>query len=291
MRIYIPSRGRFESKFLDGIYTPLRWLTPALLPLTTFVVNDMELEKYRRALDYRKKPVEVLSVGMPENLSEKRDRLARLIDYRKEVIFCMCDDDLSLYIRKSADSWQLRYPEPDEVNDLFLNLIPELLEDYPMVGVGAREGNNRLGVGDMPLLRECTRSMRLYAFRTKDYLSIDANRLPEMADFDTTLQFLRRGQKNAVINYYAQNQPQSQLKGGCSIYRTTETHDAVCRRLAELHPEFVRLRQKENLGGGEFGTRTEVTIAWKKAYDSAQHAPSYSEIAAADRPAPGDNEA
>lgn len=266
MKIYVPSRGRFESRFLDGIYSPLRWATKNME--LVYVVSDNEASMYQFALARRRIGVEVLAVGHPENLSEKRARLAKVIEHRNEPIFCMSDDDLSLYIRKGDDVTNLRYPTPDEVDDLFLNIIPELLVDYAMVGVGAREGNNRIGAGPRPLLTECTRSMRLYAFRTRDYLSIDANRLPEMADFDTTLQFLRRGQKNAVINYYAQNQPQSQLKGGCSIYRTTATHDAVCRRLAELHPEFVKLRQKENLGGGEYGTRTEVTIAWKKAYEA-----------------------
>jgi hypothetical protein len=264
MKIYVPSRGRFEARFLDGIYSPLAWVTRNLE--LVYVVSDNEAPMYRTALKFRRGGnTEVLAVGHPQNLSEKRALLAQRVE---EPIFCMCDDDLSLYIRKSDDSFQLRYPEPDEVDDLFLNMIPELLEEYPMVGVGAREGNNRIGNGPRPLLTTCTRSMRLYAFRTKDYLSIDANRLPEMADFDTTLQFLRRGQPNAVINYYAQNQPQSQLKGGCSLYRTTETHDAVCRRLAELHPSFVKLRQKQNLGGGNYGTRTEVTISWKKAYES-----------------------
>jgi hypothetical protein len=265
MKIYVPSRGRFEARFLDGIYSPLAWVTPKLE--LVYVVSGNEYPMYRAALDKRRPETEVLPVGHPENLSQKRATLAKMIAVRNESIFCMCDDDLSLYIRKSDDSFQLRYPEPDEVDDLFLNMIPELLEDYPMVGVGAREGNNRIGDGPRPLLTTCTRSMRLYAFRTKDYLSIDANRLPEMADFDTTLQFLRRGQANAVINYYAQNQPQSQLKGGCSIYRTPATHDAVCRQLEALHPGFVKLRQKANLGGGDYGTRTEVTISWKKAYE------------------------
>lgn len=266
MKIYIPSRGRFESKFLDGIYSPMAWRTPNIEMV--YVVSDNEAPMYETAFKKRCLSPEVMAIGHPQNLSEKRALLAQRIAERNEPIFCMCDDDLSLYIRKGDDVTNLRYPAPDEVDDLFLNIIPELLEDYPMVGVSAREGNNRIGAGSRPLLTECTRSMRLYAFRTKDYLSIEANRLPEMADFDTTLQFLLKGEKNAVINYYAQNQPQSQLRGGCSIYRTTATHDAVCRRLAELYPEFVKLRQKENLGGGEYGTRTEVTIAWKKAYEA-----------------------
>lgn len=143
------------------------------------------------------------------------------------------------------------------------------LTEYPMVGISAREGNNYAGTGPAPLIKECTRSMRFYAFRTADFLSIDAGRMPEMADFDTALQFLRRGQKNAVLYYWAQHQPGTQAPGGCEAYRTHATHEAAAKKLAELHPDFVSLRTKTNKSGGEFGTRTEVTVQWRKAYESA----------------------
>ena len=91
-----------------------------------------------------------------------------------------------------------------------------------------------------------------------------------MEDFDTTLQLLRKGHRNAVIHYYAQGHTDSQAPGGCSIYRTAETHDTVCRQLQQLHPEFVSLRTKTNRSDQNgFGTRTEVTIQWKRAYESS----------------------
>ena len=172
--------------------------------------------------------------------------------------------------RESPQAFNLRYSEPDE-NEYLIDQIDELIDDYAMVAVSAREGNNRAGVGPFPLLKECTRSMRLYAFRTEDYLSIEANCLPEMEDFDTTLQLLRSGRKNAVLFYWAQGHADCNYTGGCSIYRTAKTHDKICRQLLKLHPEFVKLRQKNNKREqGGFGNRTEVTISWKKAYESSQ---------------------
>ena len=266
MKIYIPSRGRASYTFLNGAYSPIRWLTPALRKRTVYCVRQDEIEQYRKVLP---EEIKIMNVGKPKNLSEKRVIIAENIKAAGEDSFLTCDDDVMLYVRKGSDDWHLRYPEGHEV-EWMLSRFDDFLQDYPMVGLSPREGNNRTGAGAFPLIRECTRSMRFYAFRTKDLLEIDSGRLPEMADFDTTLQFLRRGQKNAVLYYWAQGQPGSQHPGGCAAYRTSETHDVVCRKLAELHPGFVTLRQKANKGHQHgFGTRTEVTVQWKKAYESS----------------------
>lgn len=268
MRIYIPTRARYASRFLRLTTHPLHWLTPELRKRAVFVVRDDELVQYQDAL--RQYGVEVLALGNPPNLSQKRVLIAQHAAAKGETEFCMCDDDVNLYIRKSDKIHNMRYPTPVEVDFLFKKM-EGLLGQYVMVGVSGKEGNNHGGIGPFPLIRECTRSMRLYAFRTADYLSIDTGRLSEMADFDTILQFLERGLKNAVIFFYAQGQPRSQFDGGCSIYRTSATHDAVCRRLADLHPGFVKLRTQENKTDSRgFGTRTEVTVYWQKAYASSQ---------------------
>ncbi len=87
-----------------------------------------------------------------------------------------------------------------------------------------------------------------------------------MEDFDVQLQLLKRGLGNACLYYWAQGQSKTNAPGGCSLWRTHEVHEAAARRLAELHPGLVRLRQKANkTDAGGFGTRMEVTIAWKKA--------------------------
>jgi hypothetical protein len=289
MKIYVPSRKRTAMNQMFGAYSPMRWLTPKLLPDTYYVVRSDEVDAYEWALS---RSVEkhggphVLDIGMPENLSKKRQLIAHYADNHRQEKFLMTDDDVMLYIRMSPEEvaanpmrkdgsphslTDLRYPVGEEVEQLIQGM-DELLNDYPMVGVSMREGNNRAGEGPWPLLQECNRSCRFYAFRTSDYLSIDANRLPAQADHDTVLQFLERGQKNAIICYWANGQPGSQGPGGCSVYRTTKTHEDVCNRLVTLHPGLVTLRQKKNKGEQHgFGTRTEVTVQWKKAYESARN--------------------
>lgn len=289
MRIYIPSRGRSDRRFLTVVNCPLAWLSPDLRRRTVYVVRDEEVAAYRRSLDaLGHTDVEVWGCGSPANLSEKRELIATHARERGEGKFMMVDDDVILYVRKGPDDWHLKgvirganmaedsdaYVSWREVEHL-IGSMEAMLDEYCMVGVSTKEGNNRYGTGEFPMVRECTRSMRMYAFRTEDYLSIEAGRLPEMADFDTTLQFLRSGRKNALICYWAQGHVTSQHHGGCSIYRTTDTHERVCHQLAELHPGFVRLVQKANKGGQHgFGTRTEVTIRWVDAYKSSQGAAS-----------------
>jgi len=269
MKIYIPSRARYNPKYFTAAYTPMRWITTDRLKANAvYVVRDSEYRNYAHAL--REHGVDVLPCGEPENLSRKRQWIAEHAASKGEDTFLMTDDDVMLYVRKSPDQFNLRYPNGEEVDDLVFNHIPNLLQHYAQVGVSAREGNNRSGAGQFPLIQECTRSMRFFAFRTQDYLSIEPNRLSEMADFDTTLQLLRKGKKNAVLFYWAQGQPGTQTAGGCALYRTHATHENVARQLKDYHPDFVSLVTKQNKGGGEFGTRTEVMIQWKKAYESSK---------------------
>jgi hypothetical protein len=112
--------------------------------------------------------------------------------------------------------------------------------------------------------------MRVLAFRVREYCECDVNRINGIEDFDTVLQLLRRGHKNAVLGYWAHDQSATNAPGGCSAWRTLAVHEANVRRLQELHPEFVSLVEKRNKTGGAFGTRTEAHIQWKRAWLSSQ---------------------
>jgi hypothetical protein len=141
------------------------------------------------------------------------------------------------------------------------------LNEHAHVSVSAREGNNRAGVGEAPLVSLNTRTLRVLAYRTEEFLRAEHGRVPVMEDFDVNLQLLRAGHSNACASFWAQGQRMTNEAGGCSTYRTHELHEGAARRLAELHPGLVRLRQKQNKTDREgFGTRTEVTISWKAAY-------------------------
>jgi len=141
------------------------------------------------------------------------------------------------------------------------------LDTFAHVGISGREGNNR--VRDAWV--ENTRYMRFLAYRTDQYMACEHNRVTVMEDFDIALQMLRAGHPNKVYYMYAQGQAKTQSAGGCSVWRTHEVHNAGAERLAELHPGFVTVRQKQNKTDREgFGTRKEVTVYWKKAFASSQ---------------------
>jgi hypothetical protein len=85
-----------------------------------------------------------------------------------------------------------------------------------------------------------------------------------------TLQLLRAGYPNAVITEFVHNQAGSNTEGGCSAYRDAKMMESSARKLAKLHPGFVKVVTKEtktSWGGGE---RVDVQIAWKKALASAE---------------------
>jgi hypothetical protein len=152
---------------------------------------------------------------------------------------------------------------------MFKTINTYLEHGFAHVGISAREGNNRQGTGGpLALFEENTRILRVHAFWTEIYNSVEHGRLEFMEDFDVTLQLLEKGYKNANLFYWSQDQRQTQANGGCD-YRTHASHEEAAATLQKLHPQVVTLRQKENKTGGAFGKRTEVTIQWKKAYDLA----------------------
>lgn len=178
----------------------------------------------------------------------------------------MLDDDLDFYIRRDPDDWHLSTPDASEMEQMFREVEQKLSEGYMHVGVSGREGNNR--IDDYGV--ECTRYMRLLAYRTDMPENIQHGRIDGMSDFDVNLQLLRAGCPSYVFFRYAQGQRGTQTPGGCAINRTHETHEREVDFMVERHAPHVKKRMKKNKGGGEFGTRPEVTVYWKKAYEESR---------------------
>jgi hypothetical protein len=87
-------------------------------------------------------------------------------------------------------------------------------------------------------------------------------------DFHMTLSLLEHGYPNVVNFGWMQGQPGSNTDGGCSWYRTPEVMAAGAIRLKELHPDFVRIVEKETLHSWGGGKRLDVNVSWKKALGS-----------------------
>jgi hypothetical protein len=231
------------------------------IPWATLLVDSTQEAEYREA--YPDADLHILPEGM-KGIAAVREYCVRTIGGK----ILMLDDDLWFYTRRADDEGKLLNIKPDEVQEM-LGAIEQALDTYAHIGIAAREGFNRFkGLGD---ILENQRYIRAIGVNS-DMIpaNIDYTRVQVMEDFDVALQLLEQGLPCGILTRWAQGQVQTQMPGGCSEYRTHENHERAAHKLAELHPGFVRLRQKENKSGGEFGTRTEVTVYWKKAYASSQ---------------------
>lgn len=260
--IYIPSRGRATERQ----QTTLAQIPFEILHRVYLVVPYDEHDDYCEiANDLR---VGILSWPNVNGINATRRAIGIHAEESNESHFMMFDDDLKFFRRRSSEDTRL--VELDDSGYLWMiDACQDLFNlGYGAVGVSARQGNNRL---EWPLV-ENTRMIRTLGFETELFNSCEHDRVDVMEDFDVLLQILRKGRDMAVLSSFSQDQGMTQASGGCSTYRTHELHDASARKLAELHPEFVKLRQKVNKTGGDFGTRTEVTISWKKARASSPKA-------------------
>jgi hypothetical protein len=143
------------------------------------------------------------------------------------------------------------------------------LDNYVHVGVSGREGANY----NTDEYDECVRMTRIMAYRADVLVDQDIrfDRVPVMQDFDVTLQLLRKGYPNRVLNWIVHNQNGSNTDGGCSLIRTDEVQAAAANRLAELHPGFVTVVKKQTKKAWGGKERTDVRIGWKSAYKSARN--------------------
>lgn len=271
MKIYVPSKGRHsEDELRRG---PLADFSDKWLANTVLVVPDAERDAYRHSLERSGlvgSGVTLVTTGDDvRGIAQTRHWIGHRAAHYDERMFCMVDDDVRFVRRKSDDVTSLVPCNPDDVDEMWAH-VHWFLHHYAHVGVSARQGNNNMGVGSRKsLFSENTRTLRVLCYQTEAFLSVAHGRVEVMEDFDVNLQLIRKGLKNANLGWWSQDQKMTNAPGGCSTYRSHEVHERSARKLAELHDPFVQLRQKQNKTGGEFGSRTEVTIYWKKAYDAA----------------------
>lgn len=252
--LIIPTYGR------AGRQETLRQLLRAGLE-PALVVQEREYDEYKR----RHPGVEIHC--LPDSIrtiAPTRQWILENFDVEK---FCMVDDDLWFYHRREDDPTKLRDIAPEELKEAF-GKMDYYLDEYPHVGFTAREGANRI----VSKLMFNTRIMRVLGYNA-DVLRREEIRFDEMEvmeDFHVALSLLECGHENLVLNTYAHNQAGgSGDKGGCSHFRTPELQAANAHKLAELHPDFVKVTQKTTKGAWGGGTRIDVTVQWKKAYASS----------------------
>ena len=259
MLIFIPSINRVDEQ-------------PTLLSLPPevkvhIVVPQNQMEGYWRKWGSVGK-VEV--IGHPEwcrNIAHVRQFI---LQYAAPNKVLMLDDDLVFFKRREDERDKFIPAFDSDIREMLLDCEGQL-ENFAHIAVATREGGNRYTAD----YNFNTRGLRVLGYNTEILRKEEVmfGRLPVMEDFDVTLQLLRKGYSNCIINWMVHNQAHgSGASGGCSTYRDLKLQAECAHKLKELHPEFVTVVEKttKTAWGGNT-TRTDVRIQWKKAYDSARN--------------------
>lgn len=198
-------------------------------------------------------------------LAPTRDHIIHDMPGDDHVVFM--DDDLNFAVRRTDEPTKFRPPTPGDLQEMFAHIDAALIE-FPMVGIGAREGGNRV---TEPVSFN-SRIMRVLAFR-RSYLKermLTFSPLVVMEDFHINLQILRSGADTCILNRWVSNQAGgSDAPGGCSVYRSDAVQTEAAHLLAARHPGFVKVVQKQTKTAWGGKTRTDVIVQWKKARSSA----------------------
>jgi hypothetical protein len=267
MRVYIPSMGRAAN--IGRIGTTHDFLKGHG---SVYVVPPDEVDAYKRALVNAGGHSTVIACK-EQGIAAVRHWIGKEARRVREDKFCMMDDDLMFAVRDSEDDWHLRKSKEADVAQM-LCWIEDMLTGYAHVSISPRmvnAGAFKDGCNALNGIKENSRTLRVLAYQTEAFLKMKHGRVPVMEDFDVNLQLLEAGLKNVQSFYWSNDQRGTGEKGGCSSYRTLEAHNAAATKLQSLHPEFVKLREKENkTGAAELRKRLEVTIQWGQAFASSQ---------------------
>lgn len=260
VQIFIPTRDRIKAQFT--------WdnLTPELQAHAWLVCPSEELSEHqscsRRAV-----------ARPPVRLAAVRQWIIECLANRGEPVI-MLDDDLSFFIRKEPSRHNLTPAPPSQLNALF-----ERLDEYVYSGLYAHAGLSPRQFNNVHYPATEIHTTRMNAVHCVDpaillrenirYDSVDM-----MEDYHVTLSLFKLGYDNIVITDAAWDQNRgSGAPGGFAHYRTKDTQAAAAYRLAELHPDCVKVVIKEpktGAGNAWAGPRTDVRVGWAKAFKSGR---------------------
>lgn len=250
MRVFIPSAGRANRAL-----TPTR-MPAALAAVAEMIVPPEEAAAYRAAGYANVVPCAAQAHGI--------GAVRQWLMERSDGKMLMLDDDLRFDCRREDEKDKFLVADDAAVFGLFEE-IERHLDIYLHVGVTTREGGNRIETMEP---REVGRMLRMLAYDAPKVLALGVrfDRLPLMEDMDVTLQLLKLGKPNLIINRMVHGQGGSGAAGGMSRYRTPELQAETARRLSELHYPHVSVRTKFTKGAWGGGEREDVVVAWKEAY-------------------------
>lgn len=266
MKIAIPTLGRVHNQLTLNRLPYYLWGDVIL------VCPPVEVKAHRE----ENPGVDVVGCG-EIGIGRTRDWILNEMYLRGEEKVLMLDDDLKFYRRKTNGAVNLRDATVEEMPDM-IDMIDALLDHYVQVGMVIRQSAGHIDDTHSDYM-ENNRVMTVHAYQVEAvhkhgwrFVAPTDPDLVVMEDFNMTLQILLAGQMNAIISSWAFGQSESNAEGGCSYYRTGSVQEESAILLSQKYPNVVKLREKTTKTAwagvaSEEGTRTDVTVYWKKAYE------------------------
>lgn len=264
-KILIPSRGRLTRQFTWDTFNEF------LRSKAAIVCPPEEVEEHiKRGRNAIARPVSGIA-NVRQWITES---------HPNQVVI-MLDDDLKFFKRELPHRENLQRVWRNEVERvLAITAAPVLSGAVPYAGLSPRQMNQR----HFPYVyQHNTKINAVHVYRPSVLLenNIKFNDVNLMEDYHVILSLLKKGFGNMVYVAGAWDQKMpSGSAGGVSDFRTLEVQAEGARRLAELHPEVVKVVTKvpkvgwSDGNGGIVKERTDVEVSWKKAY-TGEPTPAY----------------
>lgn len=264
MKIIIPTRGRVGKQITYA------GLSAALRKITVIVCPEKEV-RYHQS---NHPQCTVVAQPDPEWLIYQKRRW--IMENAKKVFgtdkLVMLDDDLRFCLRREDDPKKFLTATPVQTERAFKELEEQLSPATPHAGFAAR-GGGISAAAQRGGWQQAKRMMYVLGYHVPTVMkNCDPFRIETREDMDVSLQLLRKGLPN-VVNYSFVVDQKFGSPGGASLERDFERANRDAERLAELHPGFVRVVQKADIGRGlseAARTRLEVVVQWQKALQSGQ---------------------
>jgi hypothetical protein len=250
MQIIITTRGRIYEQ------CTLQSLPPELRKRTRLVCPKREVDSLHRLYPdvkiawepYRKM-----------KLPQKREWIIKTWHDAGYTKILMLDDDLNFATRKNK---RLPKSTDEELIAAFQRIEAKLGPEFPHVGLGQRQFNNRIKeVGwKIPGKMQCALGYYLPVVAKEVRWDLVLLR----SDYCASLQLLLKGYANAVWTETVVEQARGfDAPGGCKTYRTPEMLNDEAEKFARLFPNYV------SVGKRKYG-RLEVTVQWQNALRDGQ---------------------
>lgn len=258
--IIIPTLGRMDKQITYNN------LPKKYQDKVTFVVQAHELEEMRERYGSA-------VVGLPDSITRIAPTREWIFNTYRESRHMVFDDDLDFVVKEPNEGegtkWLSRRFTDQDFDDAF-DLMNQWMDEGIVYG-GLLPAWVIPDVRQWPV-RECQRIMTNVFYDGPNVPDgIEWNRVAAAEDFDVNLQLLTKGFKNRISAKYMVTCSETNAEGGCSTWRTLEVHNEAQRKLAELWPDFVKVREKEVPNGPWKGQiKLATTIQHKKAYESSQ---------------------